>query len=147
MKEDEKRGWKLEMPLCDAAHESESLQQTLARMPDEENFIEIALLFQQLSDSTRLKILWLLTHEEICVYDIAAILGIKAPAVSHHLRSLRQLGLINYRRDGKHAFYSLSESVEAQQIAHMLDDAFEDTWHFCGDCVKRTEQVEQNWKS
>ncbi len=131
-----------DLPLCDVAHESESLQQTLARMPDEDNFIEIALLFQQMSDSTRLKILWLLTHEEVCVYDIAAILGIKAPAVSHHLRSLRQLGLINYRREGKHAFYSLADGDDARHIAHMLKDAFEATWQNCGDCDKRSQPIE-----
>lgn len=118
------------LPICetDEEHAAQHALHAGVRLPRDDEFIEAAVLFQQLSDSTRLKILWMLIHAELCVYDIAKALDMSAPAVSHHLRSLRQLGIIAYRREGKHVFYSLSQTEDAEHIRHILMDAFEEQW-------------------
>ncbi len=67
--------------------------------------------------------MWLLSGGEICVCDLADTLGITAPAVSHHLRSLRQTGLISYRRVGKAVYYSLAKNDAGRRVRHMLIDA------------------------
>ncbi|HEO8219418.1 TPA: winged helix-turn-helix transcriptional regulator, partial [Streptococcus agalactiae] len=65
------------------------------------HFNMVAEIFKQLSDPTRVRIFWLLSHQEECVINIAAWMDMSSPAVSHHLRSLYQCGLITSRRDGK----------------------------------------------
>ncbi len=92
-------------------------------MPSEDDFFDAAEVFRQLCDGTRLKLLWLLSGGEICVCDLADTLGITAPAVSHHLRSLRQTGLISYRRVGKAVYYSLAKNDAGRRVRHMLIDA------------------------
>ena len=78
-----------------------SLEAVIDKMPDESNFQMAAELFQLISDPTRLKILWLLCHCEVCVNNIGVAVDMSSPAVSHHLRLLKQAGLIEARRDGK----------------------------------------------
>ncbi|WP_083463100.1 ArsR/SmtB family transcription factor [Calditerricola satsumensis] len=69
---------------------------------------DLAPLFKVLSDETRLKIVYALTLEdELCVCDVAAIIGSSTAAASHHLRLLRNMGLATYRREGKMVFYRL----------------------------------------
>ena len=65
--------------------------------------------FQILSDTTRLKIVMALTKEELCVCDIAALLGVTDSAVSHQLRLLKNLRLVKYRKSGKMVYYSLDD--------------------------------------
>jgi ArsR family transcriptional regulator len=60
-------------------------------------------------DPTRLKIVNALLLEEICVCDVAAVLGMSQPAVSHHLKVLKAARLVKYRRDGKQIYYSLDD--------------------------------------
>lgn len=124
------------LPICetDEEHAAAHALNAGVHLPLDDEFIQAAILFQQLSDSTRLKILWMLLHAELCVYDIAKALDMSAPAVSHHLRSLRQLGIINYRREGKHVFYSLAQNEDARHIRHILKDAFEEQWQVCDVC-------------
>lgn len=100
-------------------------EEWLSVMPDESEFQKAADLFSQLCDSTRLRILWLICHNEICVNDIAAGVSMSAPAVSHHLRILRQTGLIVGRREGKEVLYSLNDTKEALLMHKMIDDVFE----------------------
>ena len=69
----------------------------------------ISELFKALSDETRTRILYLLSGRELCVCDLADILEMSLPAVSHHLRLLRTMRLVKYRREGKQAFYSLDD--------------------------------------
>jgi len=66
-------------------------------------------LFKALADETRIKILYLLSQQELCVCDLAFLLDTNLPAVSHHLRFLRSLNLVRSRRDGKQVFYALSD--------------------------------------
>lgn len=91
-------------------------------MPSDGAFSKTASTFQLISDATRLKILWLLCHQETCVNNIAVTVNMSSPAVSHHLRLLRQAGLIDSRREGKEMYYKLSETDEASLLHHALDD-------------------------
>lgn len=70
---------------------------------------KISQVFKAMGDPTRVKILWALVQEEMCVCDLAAFLGITESAVSHQLRFLRQLGLVSNRRQGPVLYYSLSD--------------------------------------
>lgn len=66
-------------------------------------------IFKALGDETRTKILYLLAHRELCVCDVASVLNMSLSAVSHHLRLLKMLRLVKYRRDGKMVYYSLDD--------------------------------------
>ncbi len=66
-------------------------------------------LFKVLSDETRTRILYLLSLQELCVCDIADVLDMSLPAVSHHLRLLKAHRLVKYRREGKQVYYSLDD--------------------------------------
>ncbi len=79
-------------------------------MPTEEELFSLADLFKIFSDSTRIRILYLLYDTELCVCDIAEMLGMQLSAISHQLRVLKQADLVKYRRAGKTVFYSLSDS-------------------------------------
>ncbi|MDE7211633.1 MAG: metalloregulator ArsR/SmtB family transcription factor [Lachnospiraceae bacterium] len=94
-------------------------------MPSEKAFGEAADIFAQLSDATRLKILWILCHSEECVNDIAAAVDMSAPAVSHHLRNLRQSGFIRSRREGKEVLYRLEDTAAACLVHRMVDGVFQ----------------------
>lgn len=94
-------------------------------MPSEEDFYKASEIFQQLCDPTRLRILWLLAHSEECVNNISLSIDMSSSAVSHHLRNLRQAGLIVNRRAGKEIYYKLAETQTARLIHKMIDDVFE----------------------
>ena len=69
----------------------------------------ILLIFKALSEETRLRILKLLEQGELCVCDLATLLGLSQSAVSHQLRLLRNMRLAKYRRDGRMVYYSLDD--------------------------------------
>ena len=102
-----------------------NLEQLFEHMPDEEAFYKASDIFQQLCDPTRLRILWLLAHCEACVLNVAVTVGMSTSAVSHHLRILRQTGLIVNRRAGKEVYYKLADTRTARLIHKMIDDVFE----------------------
>ena len=89
----------------------------LAHMPSNQDFGVMADLFKQLSDPTRVRIFWLLCHCEECVINISALVEMSSPAVSHHLRQLKNSGLIVSRREGKEVYYKASDS-EASKLLH-----------------------------
>jgi len=102
----------------------QNIDKVLERMPDQEQFIQIAEIFKLISDGTRLRILWLLCHSEECVSNIAAATNMSDPAVSHHLRTLRKSGLIVSRRSGKEVYYTLADTPTAALIHKACDDMF-----------------------
>ena len=106
---------------------SSNIQEVLAHMPFSEHFTEAAVLFQQLCDGSRLKILWLLCHCEECGVNIAAAVGMSTAAVSHHLKLLRLHGLITGTRRGKEVYYTLADTITAELIHHMVDELFQYT--------------------
>ncbi|MBU8880878.1 metalloregulator ArsR/SmtB family transcription factor [Bacillus sp. FJAT-29790] len=91
----------------------------LKKQVDEVNGVE--LLFKALSDSTRIKIAYALTlEEELCVCDVANIIGSSTATASHHLRLLRNMGLAKYRKEGKLVFYSLEDEHVHQLVSIAL---------------------------
>lgn len=88
----------------------EILDAVTGDMPDEERLCDLAELFKVFGDSTRIKILYALFEAEMCVCDIAELLGMNQSAISHQLRVLKQSHLVKNRREGKSIFYSLADS-------------------------------------
>ena len=80
-----------------------------AKMPDEDAVYEVAELFKVFGDTTRMKILYVLFEQELCVSDMAEVLGISQSAISHQLRLIKSARLIKSRREGKTVFYSLAD--------------------------------------
>lgn len=89
--------------------------------PDSTSFEEAAYCFSLMNDSTRLKIFWLLCHSEECVINISAAINMSPPATSHHLKMLKQSGLIKSRKSGKEVYYTISDSPEAELLHHAAD--------------------------
>lgn len=78
-------------------------------MPEDGMIYDLAEFFKVFADSTRMKIIYALKEEELCVCDIAAIVGTTQSAISHQLRILKQSKLVKYRKDGKVVYYSLDD--------------------------------------
>lgn len=85
-------------------------------VPDASHFEIVSLLFKQLGDARRLRIFWILCHCEKCVTELAALMEMSPPAVSHHLRLLRGDRLIVSRREGKEVYYKAADSAQAQAL-------------------------------
>ena len=81
----------------------------------------LAETLKLLGDPTRIKIAFALSREELCVCDLAYLVGASQSAVSHSLRALRQMKLVRFRKDGKIAYYKLDDD----HIVHLLNDGFE----------------------
>jgi DNA-binding transcriptional ArsR family regulator len=92
-------------------------------MPPENLLEEAEILFRALADRARLKILVALCDgEELCVCDVAHVLGVSISTASHHLRKLRDLKLLQYRNDGKMAYYSLRNELAGRLVASALEE-------------------------
>ncbi len=89
-----------------------------ARMPADEVVETVTDIFKVLGDPTRAKIVFALSQAELCVCDVAALLGLSVSAISHQLRLLRALKLVTYRKQGRLAYYSLDD----EHIARLLQD-------------------------
>jgi ArsR family transcriptional regulator, lead/cadmium/zinc/bismuth-responsive transcriptional repressor len=96
-----------------------------AVMPDEELLYDLADLFKVFGDTTRIKILYALMAQELCVADLAEAIGATQSAVSHQLRTLKQSRLVRAKRDGKNVIYSLSDdhvhTMLAQGMTHICE--------------------------
>lgn len=90
-----------------------------ATMPPPEEVVAIADLFGVLSDPTRVRILYALSLEELCVCDLAKIADRSMPAISHQLQLLRRMRLVTYRTQGKLAYYILADA----RIRRLVEDA------------------------
>ena len=86
-------------------------------LPDDEVLYDLAELFRVFGDSTRIKILYALFESELCVNDIAQVVGISQSAVSHQLRLLKTSKLVKFRREGKAMYYSLDDDHVRSMIA------------------------------
>lgn len=82
-------------------------------------------LFSALGDPTRLRIVAVLAERELCVCDLAAVLGVSQSAVSHQLRLLRQLGVVRSRREGRLVYYALDD----QHVATLFRQAYDHVSH------------------
>ena len=89
------------------------------------HFAAAAEVFKQLSDPTRVRIFWLLSHQEACVINLAAMLEMSSPAVSHHLRSLTDSGLLTSRRDGKEVYYRAADTVQSRMLHEIVEQVMQ----------------------
>ena len=93
------------------------------KMPDEDELYDLAEIFKVFGDSTRIKILYVLFEQEVCVCDIAQLLNMTQSAISHQLKILKQSRLVKNRREGKAVFYSLADghvrSIINQGLEHI----------------------------
>jgi DNA-binding transcriptional ArsR family regulator len=112
----------LSMDTCEAhvVHQ-DRVDRAAALMPDEWTFEELAAVFKVLGHPTRLKLVQALFREELCVCDLAALLGMSVSAVSHQLRLLRTLRLVRNRREGKLIYYALDDEHVRQLFAAALE--------------------------
>lgn len=95
---------------CDLLHaHPDDIGAITAAMPDEDTLIDLSELFKVFGDSTRIKILTALSRGELCVCDLASVVGMTMSAVSHQLKILKTAKLVGARREGKAAFYSLAD--------------------------------------
>ena len=102
--------------------ETRYIQEQLSNI---DKFQTIAEIFRQLSDTTRIRIFWMLCHCEECVINISAMLDMSSPAVSHHLRPLKNSRLIVSRRVGKEVYYRASDTPQSQLLHQMIEQVME----------------------
>ena len=114
----------------------QNIDKVLAKLPKQDDCVQVAEIFKQISDGSRLRILLLLCHCEECVSNIAASVDMSDPAVSHHLKLLRKSGLIESRRDGKEVYYKLAETEQAQLVHHICEEMFQITCPFVSEMLK-----------
>lgn len=76
---------------------------------DEHTAAHVAELFRSFSDTSRVRILYAIIEEEMNTSKLAEMIGLTESAVSHHLRGLRQMGIVQARRDGKEVYYSVKD--------------------------------------
>jgi ArsR family transcriptional regulator, lead/cadmium/zinc/bismuth-responsive transcriptional repressor len=85
-------------------------------MPQDDLIYDLAEFYKVFADSTRMKIIYALMENELCVCDIAAIVGTTQSAISHQLRILKQAKLVKYKKDGKVVYYSLDDEHIAEIV-------------------------------
>ena len=94
-------------------------------LPPDEVLSDLADLFKIFGDSTRIKILYVLFEAEMCVCDIAQLLGMTQSAISHQLKALKNARLVKSRREGKTVFYALADdhvkTIIDQGLEHILE--------------------------
>ena len=100
------------------------LQEQLDRV---DYFQIVAEVFKQLGDTTRIRIFWLLCHCEECVLNISAMMKMSSPAVSHHLRPLKNSGLVVSRREGKEVYYRAADTEQSRLLHQMIEQVMEIT--------------------
>ncbi|MFW5636467.1 MAG: ArsR/SmtB family transcription factor [Thermodesulfobacteriota bacterium] len=121
------------LETCDAKIiHCDVVQRVKRKMPAESDLDELAGFYKLFGDPTRISILWALSESEMCVCDICALLGMKQPAVSHQLKTLKQARVVRSRREGKVVYYSLD------------DDHIRSLLHFGLDHLRESEQTEKN---
>ena len=113
---------------CETVEVHEDLLRIVEQtMPEETELYDLAELFKVFGDSTRIRILFVLSSAEVCVCDLARVLNMTQSAISHQMRILKQNKLVKSRREGKSIFYSLADghvsTIIAQGRDHIEEDA------------------------
>ena len=109
---------------CEAVEVHEELLKIVReKLPAEESLLDLAELFKVFGDSTRIRILFVLFEDEVCVCDLAAALNMTQSAISHQLNILKRNKLVKSRREGKSMFYSLADdhvrTIVSQGMEHI----------------------------
>lgn len=105
---------------CEAIHK-ETIDKVKKTMPDSKTFFDLASLYKMFSDSTRIKILWALSNDEMCVCDLAVLLNMTKSAISHQLKSLRLAKLVKFRKEAQTVYYSLADD----HVSSIFEKGFE----------------------
>ncbi len=100
---------------CDVIHEA-IVNQVQSKMEDKDIYVKLASLYKMFGDGTRIQILHALEYNEMCVCDIAVLLGITKSAVSHQLKALRLANLVKFRKEAQIVYYSLADDHVKQII-------------------------------
>ena len=108
---------KMEKCNCNIIHK-DVIEKVNKGLPADETLYDLAEFFKVFGDSTRIKIICALFESEMCVCDLAALLGVTQSAISHQLRTLKAARLVRYRREGKVVYYSLDD----EHIKHIFDE-------------------------
>ena len=108
-----------DIDVCDVCHHHHpKLPQN---QPSDEILYQLADFYKVFGDPTRIRILYALSAGELCVCDIAELLGMTQSAISHQLRVLKQSSLVKFRRDGKTVYYSIADNHISTILAQGLD--------------------------
>ena len=124
---------------CEFIHaHDEIVEKVQKEMPSEDTLYDLTELFRIFGDSTRIRILYVLFEAEMCVCDIAALLGMTQSAISHQLKALKNARLVKSRREGKTVFYALADdhvkTIIDQGLEHILDLD-------CANCAAKMEEA------
>ncbi len=109
---------------CNVIHK-DVVCEVKSKMKQADTYVQLASLFKLFGDSTRVKILHALEQSEMCVCDLAALLGVTKSAVSHQLNGLRLANLVKFRRDAQMVYYSLADDHVKQIIDKGLEHLLE----------------------
>lgn len=93
---------------CNIIHEN-IVKDTLSKMPEDDLFNKLAEFFKILGDTTRAKILFALDQNEMCVCDIANVLGMSKSSISHQLGTLRRMNIVKCHKQGKEVYYTIDD--------------------------------------
>ncbi|MBS4539180.1 winged helix-turn-helix transcriptional regulator [Clostridium sp. D2Q-11] len=113
----------IEVCNCNEVHEN-IISEAKTNLPKDECLFDLADFFKVFGDSTRIKIIYALLQSEMCVCDIAELLNMSQSAISHQLRTLKNHGVVKYRREGRVVYYSLDDD----HISEILNQGFT---HIC----------------
>lgn len=109
---------------CDILHE-DIIENVKKQMLEESILFDVSDFFKILGDSTRAKIMWALDKSQMCVCDLAKLLGMTKSAISHQLKVLRDANLVKFKKDGKMVIYSLNDEhvkiVFEKALEHILE--------------------------
>jgi DNA-binding transcriptional ArsR family regulator len=105
-------------PTIAQFHDDQAVAAVLDKLVADAEAASVADLFRVLADPRRVQIIDALVHAELCNSDLAALLGVTESAVSHQMRELRLLKLVQARKEGRHVIYSLSD----HHVQHLLQD-------------------------
>lgn len=109
---------------CDVIHE-ELVNEVRDKMQPKDEYLKLASLFKMFGDGTRVQILHALEQSEMCVCDLAALLGVTKSAVSHQLKALRLANLVKFRREGQIVYYSLADDHVKEIIDKGMEHLYE----------------------
>lgn len=115
---------KIENDCCTNPGLGDDLTELKKIIPDENKSIEAASIYSLLSDSTRLRILYLLKGREVCVLNISKVINMSSPAISHHLKTLKQMKVITSKRIGQRVHYTIADNQEGRLINKLLETTF-----------------------
>ena len=103
------------------------VEHVVEHMPKTESSQIVSDIFKLMDDNSRIRIFWLLCHCEECVINISALVDMSSPAVSHHLRQLKNGGLITSRREGKEVYYRAADTPQSRLLHHVIEELVEIT--------------------